>query len=64
MIGSVVQGQLAFYFGVGGSEDSTVSNLSPPIILIKLNKATLNCGDQKIFSSADELAFNLGLGGH
>ena len=26
----VVQGQLAFYIGVGGSEDSTVSNLSPP----------------------------------
>ena len=36
--------------------------LSP--LLIKLNKATLNWGDQKIFSSVDEWAFNLGLGGH
>ena len=36
--------------------------LSP--LLIKLNKATLNWGDQKIFSSIDEWAFNLGLGGH
>ena len=36
--------------------------LSP--LLIKLNKATLNWGDQMIFSSVDEWAFNLGLGGH
>jgi hypothetical protein len=42
---------------------STVYNLSLPL-LIKFNKATLNWGDQMIFSSVDEWAFNLGLGGN
>ena len=58
---------IGFFIWVGGSEGLALSivrlqSLYP--LLIKLNKATLNWGDQMIFSSVDEWAFNLGLGGH
>ena len=62
---SVVQGQLAFlgWEAVKGLPFQQYGLQPPPPLLIKFNKATLNWGDQMIFSSIDEWAFNLGLGG-